>query len=32
MAAEIMTERGLALNPRPLADAAEVLGILRAAF
>lgn len=32
MAAEIMTERGLALNPRPVADAAEVLGILRAAF
>lgn len=32
MAREVMTERGLALNPRPLAGAADVLAILRAAF
>ncbi|MBB1628026.1 iron-containing alcohol dehydrogenase [Achromobacter sp. UMC71] len=32
MAAAVMTERGLALNPRALTGAADVLGILRAAF
>jgi alcohol dehydrogenase len=32
LARDVMTERGLALNPRPVADAAEVLAILRAAF
>ncbi|MFD4839591.1 iron-containing alcohol dehydrogenase family protein [Achromobacter sp. NPDC058515] len=32
MARAVMTERGLALNPRPLTSAAEVLAILRAAF
>jgi alcohol dehydrogenase len=32
IAAHVMTERGLALNPRPVADASEVLAILRQAF
>ncbi|CAM4099687.1 iron-containing alcohol dehydrogenase family protein [Bordetella bronchialis] len=32
IAAHVMTERGLALNPRPVADAGEVLAILRQAF
>lgn len=32
MARDVMTERGLALNPRPLTSVAEVLAILRAAF
>jgi alcohol dehydrogenase len=32
IAAHVMTERGLALNPRPVAAASEVLGILRRAF
>jgi alcohol dehydrogenase len=32
IAAHVMTERGLALNPRPVAAASEVLGILRQAF
>jgi len=32
LARGVMTERGLALNPRPVADATEVLAILRAAF
>jgi alcohol dehydrogenase len=32
IAAHVMTERGLALNPRPVADASEVLEILRQAF
>ncbi|MFC4278603.1 iron-containing alcohol dehydrogenase family protein [Achromobacter aloeverae] len=32
LAAHVMTERGLALNPRPISDPADVLAILRAAF
>ncbi|AOB33279.1 iron-containing alcohol dehydrogenase [Bordetella sp. H567] len=32
IAAHVMTERGLALNPRPVAAASEVLAILRQAF
>lgn len=32
LARDVMTERGLALNPRPVVDATEVLAILRAAF
>jgi alcohol dehydrogenase class IV len=32
MAEHVMTERGLALNPRPVADAAEIHAILRQAF
>ncbi|MNY02897.1 Maleylacetate reductase 2 [compost metagenome] len=32
MARDVMTERGLALNPRPLTSAADALAILRAAF
>jgi alcohol dehydrogenase len=32
LARHVMTERGLALNPRPVADAADVLAILRQAF
>lgn len=32
IARHVMTERGLALNPRPVTDAAQVLGILREAF
>ncbi|CAM3344726.1 Lactaldehyde reductase [Bordetella sputigena] len=32
IAEHVMTERGLALNPRPVASASEVLAILRQAF
>ncbi|ARP84790.1 iron-containing alcohol dehydrogenase family protein [Bordetella genomosp. 9] len=32
IAGRVMTERGLAFNPRPVADAGEVLAILRQAF
>jgi alcohol dehydrogenase class IV len=32
MAAHVMTERGLAFNPRPVTDATEIHAILRQAF